>query len=69
MVFNEIVYPKMEMCWRCAHPRAMYDVDEFISSSDLETCNITSLAHQWKWMGAVRMRVQTADKNITITHK
>ncbi len=22
-----------------------------------------------QWMGAVRMRVQTADKNITLTHK
>ncbi len=39
-----------------------------VSSSDLEKCSITSLAHQWKWMGAVRMRVQTADKNITIIH-
>ncbi len=23
------------------------DVDEFVSSSDLEKCSITSLAHQW----------------------
>ncbi len=41
---------------------------ELVSSSDLEKCSIISLAHQWMWMGAVRMRVQTADKNITIIH-
>ncbi len=46
--------------------QAMQDVDEFVSSSDLEKSSITSLALQW--MGAVRMRVQTADKNITIIH-
>ncbi len=27
-----------------------------------------SLKHSLQWMGAVRMRVQTADKNITIIH-
>ncbi len=36
--------------------------------SDLEKCSIPSLVHQWMWMGAVRMRVQTADINITIIH-
>ncbi len=36
--------------------------------TDLEWCRIASLAPHWKWMGAVRMRVQTADKNITIIH-
>ncbi len=29
------------------HSRATQDVDEFVSSSDLEKCRITSLAHQW----------------------
>jgi len=47
-------------------------VDEFVSSStNLEKCSITSLAPHLdplQCMGAVRMRVQTADKNITIIH-
>ncbi len=44
------------------------DVDEFVSLSDLEKGCITSLANNGslQWMGAVRMRVQTADKNIVI---
>ncbi len=41
------------------------------SETDLEKFSISSLAHQWilcsEWV-AVRMRVQTADKNITIIH-
>ncbi len=64
-------HPKMKICWKITHPQAIQDVDEFVSSSDLEKCSIPSLAHQWilcMWMGAVRMRVQTADKNITIIH-
>ncbi len=44
----------------------------FFIRKDLEKFNITSLAHSpvdpVQWMGAVRMRVQTADKNITIIH-
>ncbi len=59
----------VKISWKCAHSQGIQDVDEFVSSSDLEKCSITSLAHQWMWMGAVRMRVQTADKNITIIHK
>ncbi len=41
-------------------------------SSDLEKCSISitcSLMDPLQWMGAVRMRDQTADKNITIIHK
>ncbi len=53
------------------HPQAIQDIDEFVSSSDLEiqhsiTC---SPMDALQWMGAVRMRVQTAGKNITIIHK
>ncbi len=29
------------------HPQAIQHVDEFGSSSDLEKCSITSIAHQW----------------------
>ncbi len=28
-------------------PQAIQDVDEFVSSSDLEKCSIISVAHQW----------------------
>ncbi len=35
--------PKMEF----THPQAIQDVDEFVSSSDLEKLQITSLAHKW----------------------
>ncbi len=54
-------HPKIKICWKCTHPQAS---QEFVSSSitDLQKCSITSFAQQW--MGAVRMRVQTADKKI-----
>ncbi len=48
-------------------------VDEFVSSSEQIWRNV-ALHHlidpmdALQWMGAVRMRVQTADKNITIIH-
>ncbi len=29
------------------YPQAIQDVDEFVSSSDLEKCSIASLAHHW----------------------
>ncbi len=47
-----------------------FDVDEFVSSSDLKKhhCITCSAMYALQWMGAVRMRVQTADKNITIIH-
>ncbi len=62
-----IVPLKMKIWCKCTHPQAIQDVDEFVSSLDLEKGSIMSLAQQWdplQWMGAVRMRVQTADKNI-----
>ncbi len=48
---------KMESRWVC-----------FFMETALEKCNIPSL-DALQWMGAVRMRVQTADKNITIINK
>ncbi len=53
--------------------QAFQDVDEFASSSEQIWRNV-ALHHLLSnrssaWMGAVRMRVQTADKNITIIHK
>ncbi len=38
---------KWTFCWKCAHPQAVQDEDEFDSSSDLEKCSIASLAQQW----------------------
>ncbi len=59
----------MTICWKCAHPHAIQDVYEFVSSSDLEKCSIASLAHQWmlcsEWVPSEW--VQTADKNITLS--
>ncbi len=66
--FKGTVHLKTNIWWKCAHPQAIWDVDEFVSSSDLDQFSIKSLAHQWRWMGAIRMRVQTADKNITVIH-
>ncbi len=34
---------KKNICWKYTHGQAIQDVDEFVSSSDLETCSITSL--------------------------
>ncbi len=54
----------VQICWTFTQPQAIQD--EFVSSSE-------QIWRNWpmdplQWMGAVRMRVQTADKNITITH-
>ncbi len=58
----------MKMCLKCTHSQAILDVDEFVSL--FEQIRITCLLMDLlQWMGAVRMRVQTADKNITIIHK
>ncbi len=52
-------------------PQAIQYVDEFISSSEQIWKNdITcSPMDPQQWMGAVRMRVQIADKNLTILCK
>ncbi len=52
-----------------SYPQVIQDVDEFVSSSDLDKYITCSVIDHLQWMGAVRMRVQTADKNITIIHK
>ncbi len=43
----------------------MQDVDEDVSSSDLEKFRVRELdpMDPLQWMGAIRIRVQTADKN------
>ncbi len=51
-------------------PQVIQDVEEFVSSSDLDKYSITLLAHQWilcsEWVPSEW--VQTADKNITVIH-
>ncbi len=55
-------------------PQTNQDVDELVSSSK-QIWSYLALHHclttmdPLQWMGAVRIRVQTADKNITIIHK
>ncbi len=54
-----------ELFKESSHPQAIQDVDEFVSSSELIWRITCSPMDPLQWMGAVRMRVQTADKNIT----
>ncbi len=69
-VFKRIVHQKINLAENLLTLIAIQDVDDFVSSnSDLEKCSITSPMDHLQWMGAVRMRVQTADKNITMIHK
>ncbi len=56
----------MKICWKFTHPQAIQHVYEFVSSPGQIIITITcSLMDPLQWMGAVRMRVQTADKNST----
>ncbi len=45
------------------------DVDEFVSSSDLEKCSIASLPHHWILCSEWVPSEWESDKNITIIHK
>ncbi len=66
-----IVHPKMKIIWQLAE-KAIQDADEFVFSSEQIWRNVAlhhfSAMDALQWMGAVRIRVQTADKNITIIH-
>ncbi len=63
-----IVLPKMKICWKFTpicrwvflHQSRFGEIKHYITWSPM---------YPLQWMGAVRMRVQTADKNITIIHK
>ncbi len=46
-IFKGIVDPEIKISWKHTHPQVIQDVDEFVSSSDLEKCIIASLARQW----------------------
>ncbi len=56
----------MNILWKCINLQAIQDVDEFVFfiRTDTEKFNITLFApmEPLQWMGAVRIRVQTADK-------
>ncbi len=62
----------MNICWKCTHPQAIQDENEFVSSSERIWRNLA--LHKLLTNGssavngAIRIRVQTADKNITIIH-
>ncbi len=59
---------KMKMCSPSGHPRYRW-VCFFIRFEEMQHCITCSpMHHPLQWMGAVRLRVQTADKNITIIH-
>ncbi len=56
---TDIVHPKMKISWKCAHLRLgwVYYFIKCVSAMDA-----------LQWMGAVRMRVQTDDKNIYLIY-
>ncbi len=61
-----------EICWKCAHPQAIQDVDEFILESwiDLEKFSITYLLTDWSSsVNECHQNEISADKNITAIHK
>ncbi len=63
-----LVHPQMKMRSPSGHPRCRW-VCFFIRFVEMCLCISVSAMDALQWMGAVRMRVQTADKNITIIHK
>ncbi len=62
------VHQKMKIHGQFTHPQAIQDVNEFVCSSEKIWKNVASPMDPLRWMGAVRMRVLTADKNIPINH-
>ncbi len=62
----------MNICWTFTQPKAIQDVNEFVSSSELIWRNVAShhlLTDGSSAVNGCRQNVQTADKNITIIHK
>jgi len=53
---------------RCALPQDIRDVDEFVSSSDLEKYSIASVSQQWMLWSEWVPSEWESDKNITIIH-
>ncbi len=67
MYLKGIACPKVRISWTCTHPQTKQDVDEVVSSLDqiweIYHCITCSPMDHLQWMGAVRIRVQTADKH------
>ncbi len=63
----------MKICWEFIHLQAIQDIDEFVNLAlNLVLRNLalqhllTNGSSALHWMGAVRMRVQTPNKIITL---
>ncbi len=68
-VSRGIAQLKMKICSNFTYSQGIQDVDEFVSALEKIWRNLAySPMDPLQWMGAIRMRVQTADKNITIIH-
>ncbi len=55
---------KWNICWKCTHPQVIQDADEFLQlnrDGEIQHCITCLPMDALQWMGAVRMRVQTAD--------
>ncbi len=63
-----IVHPKMKLCWKYTHFLGNLRFRWICFQTVLDKCSIAHHADPLQWMGAVRKRVQTADKEITIIH-
>ncbi len=63
----------MKVYWKYTYPQATQEADEFVFHryrfGEMYHYITYSSTDPLQWMGAVRMRVQTADKNITIIRK
>ncbi len=64
----DMVHSKMTITWKYPHPQIIQDVDEFVSSSDLEKCVSASVSHQWMLCSEWVPSEWESDKNITIIH-
>ncbi len=62
----------MKICLTFTHIQAIWDIDEFVvhwnKFGEIYDYITWSLMDPLQWMGTVRIRVQTADENITIIH-
>ncbi len=67
VLFKRIVHPKVNICSIPTHSQA---TSRFLHLNRLVEMYyyISSSPDPLQWMGAVKMRVQTADKTITIIH-
>ncbi len=67
LYFKGIVHLKRKTCWKCSRSQARW-ICFFIWFGEIKYYITSSSMNHLQWMGAVRIRVQTDDKNITIIH-